>query len=90
MFGYNKRRNSDTQGGWTGAPRLEKQDILKKNCLAIFKIEPIDIPTARYCFIFSQYFKLKRDHQTLGFDVHHLINNVFNPQFDREMQKLGN
>ena len=68
----------------------EKQDILRKNCLAIFKIEPIDIPTARYCFSFSQYFKLKRDHQTLGFDVHHLINNVFNPQFDREMQKLGN
>ena len=20
MFGYNKRRNSDTQGGWTGRP----------------------------------------------------------------------
>ena len=68
----------------------EKQDILRKNCLAIFKIKPIDIPTARYCFSFSQYFKLKRDHHTLGFDVHHLINNVFNPQFDREIQKLGN
>ena len=51
----------------------EKQDILRKNCLAIFKIKPIDIPTARYCFSFSQYFKLKRDHHTLGFDVHHLI-----------------
>ena len=37
----------------------------------------------------AQWRKVKQM-QTLGFDMHHLLNNVFNPQFDKEMQKLGN
>ena len=68
----------------------EKQEVLGKNCLAILQIEPINIPTAKYCYSFAQFFKLQRDHQTLGFDMHHLVNKIFNPQFDREILKLGN
>ena len=67
----------------------EKFSILQKNCLSILKVEPIDIPLARYCFSFAQYYKSLRDNVTLGYSMDHLVNKVFNPQFDQEMSKHG-
>ena len=67
----------------------EKQSILQNNCISILKVEPIDIPTARYCYSFAQYFKSLRDDVTLGYSIDHLVNKVFNPQFDQEMSKHG-
>ena len=68
----------------------EKFSILQKNCISILKIEPIDIPTARYCFSYAQYYKLLRDDVTFkGHSMYHLVNKVFNPQFDQEMSKHG-
>ena len=67
----------------------EKFSILQKNCLSVLKVEPIDIPLARYCFSFAQYYKSLRDNVTLGYSMDHLVNKVFNPQFDQEMSKHG-
>ena len=67
----------------------EKHSILKKNCTAMMELVPIDLPTARFCFSYAQYFKLRRDDLTLGYTMNNLINNVFNPQFDKEVSKLG-
>ena len=67
----------------------EKFSILQKNCISILKKEPIDIPTARYCFSLAQYFKSLRDNVTFGYSMDHLVNKVFNPQFDQEISKHG-
>ena len=67
----------------------EKHSILKKNCTSMLKLVPIDLPTARYCYGYAQYFKLLKDDLTLGYSMNYLINNVFNPQFDQEVSKLG-
>ena len=67
----------------------EKFSILTKNCISIMKIEPIDIPTARFCFSLAQYFKALRDNATSGYSMDHLVNKVFNPQFDQEISKAG-
>ena len=63
----------------------EKHSILEKNCLSMLKVKPIDLPTARYCYSFAQYYKLLKDDLTLGYSMEHLVNNVFNPQFDKEI-----
>ena len=65
----------------------EKHSILQKNCMSILKVEPVDIPTARYCYGFAQYYKLRRDNMTLGYDMNHLVNKVFYPQFDNQVSK---
>ena len=65
----------------------EKHSILQKNCMSILKVEPVDIPTARYCYGFAQYYKLRRDNMTLGYDMDHLVNKVFYPQFDNQVSK---
>ena len=67
----------------------EKLSILTKNCISIMKIEPIDIPTARYSFSLAQYFKTLRDNATSGYSMDHLVNKVFNLQFDQEISKAG-
>ena len=67
----------------------EKHSILQKNCMSILKVEPINIPAARYCFGFAQYYKLVRENSTLGYSMDYLVNKVFYPQFDVEISKLG-
>ena len=55
----------------------------------MLKLVPIDLPTAWYCYGYAQYFKLLRDDLTLGYSMNYLINNVFNPQLDQGVSKLG-
>ena len=52
---------------------------------SILKVEPINIPNARYCYSFAQYYKLLRDDMTLGYNMDNLVNKVFNLQFDQEI-----
>ena len=64
----------------------QKIAILQQNCVCLLKAQTINFDLARFCYSHSKYFQLKLKDHTLGIPMQNLVENIFNPEFDKEVK----
>ena len=61
----------------------QKYTALIDNCVKLIPVEPKNHVVVKFCFSHARFYQLRKDDLTLDYSKEHLIEEIFDPEYER-------